>query len=556
MVDNADEIGNVKGTDASGGIGDGAAAADAAHQRVQRLLDRGIKAARQGDRARARRYLEEALARDPKTEEAWLWLAALSQDVELARVMYQRVLAINPGNAQASAALRRLEMAPAADARLAVEEPSVPETGTPQRGVHDGDRVHPGSAASGSTSVSETPVSGELDGPALFVPPWEVDTPVPILRAGSTLRDETGVEPVAAPPSAPESVTPSDEVDEGDGKPLDAPGMEDATSAEQNPSNDEDIDADVEGIAAAWSASMADERKVDREASPVTDDHDLAGAVMDRSPGRDLDAQGDRDAEAAEGGWIHLEARGPLSTTRVFRNGLMLAMLGFILVGSGMFLLFITDTSRAEQARVALGAVTRTPTPTSTPTWTLTPTISPTPTHTPTLTPTQTLTPSPTPSPTMTHTPAPTSTPEWVTSTFLPLPTDEKWIEVDLSRQWLIAYEGTEVVYEAQISSGRRNSPTVKGKYRITRKLESQLMTGPGYYLPNVPYVQYFHGAYALHGAYWHNNFGTPTSFGCVNLKHEDAKWLFHWTDPVVPEGSRTVNATAANPGTLILIHD
>ncbi len=302
---------------------------------------------------------------------------------------------------------------------------------------------------------------------------------------------------------------------------------------------------------------MVQERTAEVDASRAKEGDDLAGGVTSPT-GTDPAEDASRElpnAETAEGGGAGVDVLGSLLASPTLRNGLMLAMLALVLFGSGMFLVLVTDTSRADQARVVLGAVTRTPTPTSTPTWTLTPTISPTPTHTPTLTPTQTLTPSPTPSPTMTHTPSPTPTPEWVTSRFLPLPTDEKWIEVDLSRQWLIAYEGTEVVYEAQISSGRRNTPTVTGKFRITRKLESQLMTGPGYYLPNVPYVQYFYSAYAFHGAYWHNNFGTPTSFGCVNLKHDDAKWLFHWTDPVVPEGARTVNATSANPGTLVLIH-
>jgi lipoprotein-anchoring transpeptidase ErfK/SrfK len=54
-------------------------------------------------------------------------------------------------------------------------------------------------------------------------------------------------------------------------------------------------------------------------------------------------------------------------------------------------------------------------------------------------------------------------------------------------------------------------------------------MTGPGYYLPNVPYTMYFYGGYGLHGTYWHNNFGTPMSHGCVNLSTADSGWLFDW---------------------------
>jgi lipoprotein-anchoring transpeptidase ErfK/SrfK len=52
-------------------------------------------------------------------------------------------------------------------------------------------------------------------------------------------------------------------------------------------------------------------------------------------------------------------------------------------------------------------------------------------------------------------------------------------------------------------------------------------MTGPGYYLPDVPYVMYFYSGYGLHGTYWHSNFGTPMSHGCVNFSIDDAAWLF-----------------------------
>ena len=52
---------------------------------------------------------------------------------------------------------------------------------------------------------------------------------------------------------------------------------------------------------------------------------------------------------------------------------------------------------------------------------------------------------------------------------------------------------------------------------------------GYDYYLPNVPYVQYFYRDYAIHGTYWHNNFGTPMSHGCVNLTIPDSQWIFNW---------------------------
>jgi len=54
-------------------------------------------------------------------------------------------------------------------------------------------------------------------------------------------------------------------------------------------------------------------------------------------------------------------------------------------------------------------------------------------------------------------------------------------------------------------------------------------MSGPGYWAPGVPYVQYFTGDYALHGTYWHTDYGTPVSHGCVNLQTPDAEWLWGW---------------------------
>ena len=79
------------------------------------------------------------------------------------------------------------------------------------------------------------------------------------------------------------------------------------------------------------------------------------------------------------------------------------------------------------------------------------------------------------------------------------------------------------------MSAGLANTPTVAGQFRIQTKLVSTRMRGPGYDLPNVPYTMYFYRGYAIHGTYWHNNFGHPMSHGCVNLRTADAAWLFDW---------------------------
>ncbi len=90
-----------------------------------------------------------------------------------------------------------------------------------------------------------------------------------------------------------------------------------------------------------------------------------------------------------------------------------------------------------------------------------------------------------------------------------------------------------------QVSTGRKNgqvsgmyyTETVTGTYKIQRRYEKSRMTGPGYDTPNVPYVQYFFRGYAIHGAYWHNEFGMPVSHGCINMRVEEAKELYEWAD-------------------------
>ena len=106
-----------------------------------------------------------------------------------------------------------------------------------------------------------------------------------------------------------------------------------------------------------------------------------------------------------------------------------------------------------------------------------------------------------------------------------------KWIDVNLSTQTLVAYSGSTPVFTARVSTGLPATPTVVGTFKIYVKYSSAPMQGPDYYLPNVPYVMYFYRGYSLHGTYWHNNFGTPMSHGCVNLATPDAEWLFNWAE-------------------------
>lgn len=146
-----------------------------------------------------------------------------------------------------------------------------------------------------------------------------------------------------------------------------------------------------------------------------------------------------------------------------------------------------------------------------------------------------------TPSPTNTPSPTPTYMPTFVSPNNtepvvrpLGVTENERWIDVDLSSQTLSAYEGNGLVYSSLISSGIWQYPTVTGQFRIWVRYRSQTMDGRrlgyDYYLPNVPYVMYFYEDYALHGTYWHNNFGTPMSHGCVNMRTSDAEWIFNWS--------------------------
>jgi hypothetical protein len=138
---------------------------------------------------------------------------------------------------------------------------------------------------------------------------------------------------------------------------------------------------------------------------------------------------------------------------------------------------------------------------------------------------------------------------------------EEKWVDVDLSDQKLIAYEGDKVFMETLVSTGLFGK-TAPGEYHVWYKIRATKMEGgvPGtgsyYYLPNVPYVMFFNGDVGIHGTYWHQNFGTPMSHGCVNTPTPSAEKLFYWTNPQLPEDKLVIRATEDNPGTRILVHE
>jgi len=106
---------------------------------------------------------------------------------------------------------------------------------------------------------------------------------------------------------------------------------------------------------------------------------------------------------------------------------------------------------------------------------------------------------------------------------------------IDLSDSRLYAYEGDNLVQAFAVSGGGPGTATPVGAFRIGLRYPRQDMSGPGYFAPDVPWVQYFHGNYAIHGTYWHNEFGTAVSHGCVNMRTPDAQWLYFWSQEGTP---------------------
>jgi hypothetical protein len=143
----------------------------------------------------------------------------------------------------------------------------------------------------------------------------------------------------------------------------------------------------------------------------------------------------------------------------------------------------------------------------------------------------------------------------------------ERWIDVDLGHQVLVAYDGTRPRYVTLVSTGRSKSPSPELDYRtpvglhrirgkhLTSTMDNDEPGAPPYSLEDVPYVMYFKGAYAFHSAFWHDRFGRPRSHGCVNLAPRDAKWLFNWAGPDLPESWHGGSATEHNPGTWVYVH-
>jgi lipoprotein-anchoring transpeptidase ErfK/SrfK len=142
---------------------------------------------------------------------------------------------------------------------------------------------------------------------------------------------------------------------------------------------------------------------------------------------------------------------------------------------------------------------------------------------------------------------------------------EEPWIDVDLRTQTLVAYRGRVPVFATLVSTGKgspgTDSATHKGTFRIWIKLRTSTMdnlekedASHYYSMEDVPFVQFFDKSIALHGAFWHRDFGRVRSHGCVNLSPLDAAWLFAFTGPHLPTGWTAVLPGKENPATIVRV--
>jgi hypothetical protein len=135
----------------------------------------------------------------------------------------------------------------------------------------------------------------------------------------------------------------------------------------------------------------------------------------------------------------------------------------------------------------------------------------------------------------------------------------ERWVDIDLDRQVLVAYEGERPVYATLVSSGSGKYPSATGVFRMFAKLAETDMNGQmgdeaPYSVATVPWTQFYSRDLALHTSYWHDRFGEPRSHGCINLAPIDARFLYFWSEPSVPPGWSAAFGVVEAPGSLVRV--
>jgi hypothetical protein len=139
----------------------------------------------------------------------------------------------------------------------------------------------------------------------------------------------------------------------------------------------------------------------------------------------------------------------------------------------------------------------------------------------------------------------------------------ERWIDIDIEQQVLVAYEGSTPIFATLVSTGRntKQSETPLGTFQIWAKLDFTDMddlertdVDKNYAIQDVPWVQFFKGSYGFHAAFWHNDFGRRRSHGCINLSPADARYLFSFTHPVLPPGWNAILPTPEDRPTTVRV--
>jgi hypothetical protein len=138
---------------------------------------------------------------------------------------------------------------------------------------------------------------------------------------------------------------------------------------------------------------------------------------------------------------------------------------------------------------------------------------------------------------------------------------DERWIDIDLGEQVVVAYVREQPVFATLTSSGRPPNRTPRGNYPVWGRasavtMKSQDYDDKPYYVNRVPWVVFFQAHNALHAAYWHDRFGTVKSHGCANLSPKDARYLFEWLEPRMPPGWTGLRNWDLTPAPVVHVRD
>jgi len=138
---------------------------------------------------------------------------------------------------------------------------------------------------------------------------------------------------------------------------------------------------------------------------------------------------------------------------------------------------------------------------------------------------------------------------------------DERWIDIDLGEQVVVAYIRDQPVFATLTSSGRAPNRTPRGNYPVWGRasavtMKSQAYDDKPYYVNRVPWVVFFQAHNALHAAYWHDLFGTTKSHGCANLAPKDARYLFEWLEPRMPPGWTGLRNWDLTPAPVVHVRD